>query len=236
MPSATNAKQKPPSNGPLTGTKNEAGRAEPASPLTPKAWWQWIILYPTLAVAVVGAVPTFVELARSVSAGVPFGKSAQAKEQQDLWAKNLKCTEANYDGLTNQVNVYVDATICKSGDVLVRYVGPRDDQKSYRWVPVETFDKQKVAYNLIPSAHAQSTGNSSQRPREVLVCQWQPEPGIVVRRFRIEPAGSQPPNSNPNLPNREQRFVCVDETVRASSGTVSTRREVDCHAPPCERQ
>ncbi len=54
----------------------------------PRRWWQWLLLYPALAVALVSAIPTYVEIFYSKKYEVPFGQSAAAKQQNDLWQRN----------------------------------------------------------------------------------------------------------------------------------------------------
>jgi hypothetical protein len=183
---------------------------KPHSPASPNSWWQWILVYPTLAISVAGSIPTAVELTRSARAGVPFGQANAALQQQDLWSKNMLCTGAPFDGLLNEYNVQVDATICRSGDVLVRFWGPQD-KKAYRWVPVERFDAKMSSFALIGRAMAQP---SPRRSNEVVECQWSPEPGWVVRRVRE--AGTK---------------QCYDERIRTSTGEVVNRQGVSCDEP-----
>lgn len=182
----------------------------PAAPPAPKSWWQWLLVYPTLLVAIAGSIPTALEFYRSAAARVPYGHSGDAKLQDDLWAKNMRCTEAPFDGLLNEYNVQVDATICKSGDVLVRFWGPHD-KKAYRWIPVERFDPQVSSFGMMSAAVAQTP---PRRQFEVVVCQWSPEPGWVIRRTR---------NTETN--------VCFNEQIRTTSGQVVDRVPIECDAP-----
>ncbi|CAM3319536.1 hypothetical protein POHY109586_01435 [Polaromonas hydrogenivorans] len=195
---------------------------------TPKAWWQWTLLYPTLIVAILGAIPTLLELIKSSQVGVPFGQSAQALEQEDLWAKNLRCTEAPLDGLVNPVNVYVDATICRSGDVLVRFMGTKDDQKSYRWVPVERFEKKVSVNSWLPVAMAGEPLFPMPRRRESVICQWQADSGKVIRKIRVDEPTRPGTSGGSTQPKNEQ---CFEETVRTSTGDVVNRSSVLCTSP-----
>ena len=184
----------------------------PAPMPTPKAWWQWVLVYPTLLVSLAASIPTVLELHRSMKAGVPFGKSEAALQQQDLWSKNMLCTSAPFDGLTNEYNVRTDATICKSGDVLVRFLGPKD-RKAYRWVPVVAFDAKVAGFSLMSTAVAQEP---PRRQNEEVVCQWSPDPGWVVRRLRDK-----------------QTNQCFNERIRTYTGNVEKRERVSCD-DPCE--
>jgi len=183
--------------------------APPAAPSKPSAWWQWVLVYPTLAVSLAGAIPTANELYRSISAGVPFGESKNAQRQQDLWGKNMRCIEAPFDGLVNEHNVQVDATICKSGDVLVRFLGPNNN-RSYRWVPVERFEtKIASSFGLFGNAHAQQPSPLPRPKFETVVCQWSEGIEIVVRRVRVE-------------------NECFEERIHTPTGKVVSRRQLSC--------
>ncbi len=197
--------------------RNKRGDVSAPQP-TPKAWWQWFLLYPTLLVSVIGAIPTATELIRSMRAGVPFGQSSIALQQDDLWAKNMNCTSAPFDGLINDLNVQVDATICKSGDVLVRYKAPREKQ-AYRWVPVEKFEQRSAQVFLISSAYAESL---SDHDEDTLVCQWSPEPGWVYRKLKLLEKESQID------PIKKK---CVLEKIRTYTGEVVSRNQVGCEFP-----
>jgi hypothetical protein len=177
-------------------------------------WWQWALVYPTLLASVVTAAPTLFDKVWSWSKGVPIEKVAAAREQDDLWAKNILCSSAPFDGVVNEFNVKVDATICKSGDVLVRFVGP-NERKSYRWVPVERFDARVSDASLISSAEAASL--PMQQSAEVPVCQWSPEPGWVIRRVRDTTTNE-----------------CFNERIRTYTGIVVERTRTACNAPCTE--
>ncbi len=174
---------------------------------TAKPWWQWVLLYPTLVISLIGSVPTAIELIRSNRTGVPFGESSAAIKQGDLWSKNMGCTEAPFDGVVNESNVKTDATICKSGDVLVRFKGPHE-KSAYRWVPVETFETRTASSFLLSEAYADTAPQAKQ---ETLICQWSPEQGWVIRRVREEGT------------NR-----CFNEKVRTYTGEVVSRQPVAC--------
>ena len=114
---------------------NEKSQSEEASaatkpvPKKPNTWWQWLLLYPTLLIALVGAIPTYWEMFESKQFGVNFGESASAKQQHSLWEKNITCLQAPEDWYVNDYNIRVDATICKSGDILIMAEDPAGDRK-----------------------------------------------------------------------------------------------------------
>jgi len=173
---------------------------------SPKKWWQWFLVYPALALAL---VPPAVELVKSSRADVRYGKSADGEQQLALWTKNIRCLEAPFVGVTNEFNVQTDATVCQSGDVLIRFIGPRD-MKAYRWVPVEQFSERSAAsFSLMGSAMAAQSSSSGQ---EMTICQWTRPDGWIVRRVKKD--GS-----------------CFNEHIWAASGQVKRREPVDCNSP-----
>jgi hypothetical protein len=160
----------------------------------PAKWWQWLLVYPGLAVALIPIVTEYL-------------KSSDGDKQVALWTKNISCIEAPFAGVLNEFNVQTSATICKSGDVLVRFIGP-GDKRAYRWVAVELFGLRSAGtFSLISSAMAQPPSMPEQT-----VCQWSRPDGWVIRRVKVQ--GS-----------------CFDEHIWAATGEVRRRQPVDCRAP-----
>ncbi|MGB1243821.1 MAG: hypothetical protein ACPG88_00150 [Porticoccaceae bacterium] len=141
------------------GQQNTLSAATAASGAAakPRKWWQWILVYPTFVIALVGAVPTFKELYDSRSRDVDFGTSKIAEMRNEMWRKNMTCGMAPMDPLINDFNVAVDATICKSGDVLIRVTTPAKKQ-FFEWVSIDAIFSANVsntaALNLFNSAIA----------------------------------------------------------------------------------
>ena len=137
----------------------------------PKKWWQWILVYPTFVIALVGAVPTFKELYDSKSRDVDFGTSKIAEMRNEMWRKNMTCGMAPLDPLINDFNVAVDATICKSGDVLIRVTTPAKKQ-FFEWVSIDAIFSANIsdtaAINLFNSAVAHSSDPTTESGAEIV--------------------------------------------------------------------
>ena len=192
-----------------SSSHKEAGPSE-----HPKKWWQWFLIYPLVATSIIGAIPTYVETLRAKSLNVAFGESKNAKEQDDVWRTNLACASAPLDPFVNAHNVKVDATICKSGDVLVKFFSP-DGKTSYKWVAVNNVIKEDVNAGLISAAYASST----QQPILLalngnVICQRYLEPGRVLRRTSVNGRG------------------CFDEIVNTYTGRVESTSPAPC-SPEC---
>ncbi|WP_426162498.1 hypothetical protein [Pseudoduganella sp. R-34] len=162
----------------------------------PDKWWQWLLVYSGLAIALIPVVTDYL-------------KSSEGDKQFALWTRNISCVEAPFAGVVNEFNVQTSATICKSGDVLVRFIGP-GDKRAYRWVPVELFGLRSAgSFSLIGNAMAQAP---RARQREEIICQWTLPNGWVIRRVKINDS-------------------CFEEQIWGATGEVKGRRSVDCRAP-----
>jgi hypothetical protein len=113
----------------------EESPAPPDESAAPKKWWQWLLLYPGLGIALLGAIPTLVELRRSFTLDVPYGKSAEAEQQLKLWQVNFDCMNKLpvIKPIRNDKNVEVASVVCDTGDVLIVGTLP-DRSKQMKWV------------------------------------------------------------------------------------------------------
>ncbi|WP_141699207.1 hypothetical protein [Candidatus Thiosymbion oneisti] len=189
----------------------------------PHKWWQWVLLYPALFVSVFAAVPTYVETFRSAKIGVQYGESKNAIKQADLWRKNLSCASAPLDPLVTPNNTKVDATICKSGDVLVKIFTPEGDEY-YQWVGIDRVIT-KTAFNVgfIKSAYAgnsdketillastASTASTASNAR--VLCQKYLDSSRILRRVSVPGQG------------------CFDEIINTYTGRVESKRAAPCNS------
>lgn len=174
-------------------------------------WWQWFLIYPAFAIALIGAVPTYFELYQSHQKDVAFGDSKRAVLRNELWKKNLECSSAPMDPLITESNIKVDATICRSGDVLIRVVAP-GDEKLFEWVSIENlFPKRIASFSLISRAYAQSDTPMNEMSSPVVLCQRWLNNSLLLRRVSY------------GVNN------CVDETINTYSGQVVSTRPAPCH-------
>ncbi|MDB3967230.1 hypothetical protein N9399_05710 [Porticoccaceae bacterium] len=221
------------------GQKDIAPATASASPAEakPKKWWQWILVYPTFVIALVGAVPTFKELYDSKARDVDFGTSKIAEMRNEMWRKNMTCGMAPMDPLINDFNVAVDATICKSGDVLIRVTTPAKKQ-FFEWVSIDAIFSANVSNTadinlfagLVSSAIADSytgagdwaeAGSDSEPASQpeiiaqyygpVVLCQHWINNALFVRRVSYPQQG------------------CFDETINTFTGQVVNVAPAPCY-------
>lgn len=179
----------------------------------PIKWWQWVLLYPTLFVSIFAAIPTYIEAYSSMMIGVQFGDSKSAKTQYDMWKKNLSCTSTPSDPLITANNTKVDATICKTGDVLVK-IFTAEGNEYYRWVDIDSV-MQETAYNIgfIGSAYA---GEIYKEP--ILLAS---NKGVICQKFL---------DSKHLLRRVSTSQGCFDEIVNTYTGRVESKKPAACNS------
>lgn len=181
----------------------------------PTKWWQWVLLYPTFLVAIIGAIPTFVREYKALKIGVESDKVSMAEQQNQMWRKNLACSAAPFKWYKNNHNIQIDGTICKSGDVLVRVETP-DNRKGFWWVPVDEILQTSSNLSWIPNAYADTFNDDrlyvAQSDAQV-VCQRFVGDGRLLRRIDT---GQQ----------------CIDEIVNTYTGQVIQQNPAPCD-PRC---
>ena len=211
----------------MSRSRRDEHKAPPAKPATddasgPRRWWQWLLLYPTLAIALLTAAPEWLDKARALHAGTRAASYSEAERQGAIWRKNLACSAVPFAWYANPSNVRVDATICNSGDVYVRASTP-DNQQYFKWIGLDDILKVPAAGGgLIPAADAAPMSPAiftlaGERPRPtdvqftnaVVVCQRVLDQRNILRHVRTEQG-------------------CFDETIDTFNGTIVKRVQVPC--------
>ncbi len=181
---------------------------------SPTSWWQWLLVYPTLGVALVSAIPTWIDHYQASKKGVSTAVLDIANEQDRLWQANIDCTKTlDFRSIKNQHSIEVGAHVCPSGDVLVFIKQPNSEKGIYRWVGLKTFVKtasllihQSVAYaGLRETVLAQGFAS-------VINQRWL-QPGMLKQRIRY-------PNG-----------ACADQVINTYTGGVVSQTPVGCNDP-----
>ena len=96
-----------------TKAANRKSRAssddEESKPTSGKHWWQWLLLYPSFAVAILTAGPQWYDRINGYVLGV--ASASQAEKQAQLWQKNASCVGLNSNGYLSPRKIAVDATL-----------------------------------------------------------------------------------------------------------------------------
>lgn len=108
---------------------------EPSLEKPPKKWWQWVLLYPTFVIFLIGSIPTATKMIQSFRLGVPYTKVDDAETQSRLWQTNFDCVQsAAFSSKTTRSGVEIASTVCESGDVLLKGKRPDWQHPQYHWV------------------------------------------------------------------------------------------------------
>jgi hypothetical protein len=190
-----------------------------------RKWWQWFLLYPTLAVTFLGAIPQYVNVAKAYVYQVPVKQVFSAQMQNEMWTKNADCIRtAPQAQVTIEKQISVSASACASGDVLVDITYP-NDKKVYRWIPFATLepandtssDALLGGISLVTQALAMTTNPPrvsesavvTQSERQVICQRWL-DKRRLLRRIR------------------DTDNTCHDEIVDTYTGKVESQKPAEC--------
>ena len=104
----------------------------------PKKFWETLLLYPPLLVALGGglatAVPAIWQEWKAYKLGVTTSRLHSVEEQERLWTKNVHCLAMRpVYTITISEGVEVGVTLCSSGDTLLKYQRA-PNTVTYTWV------------------------------------------------------------------------------------------------------
>lgn len=195
----------------------------------PQRWWQWFLLYPAAAVALFSAAPQWIDRGLALYNGTDNLSWAAAERQRALWLKNITCPQAPFAWYHNARNARVDATICDSGDVLIRAFTP-DNHYRMEWIGLDQVLGGAPAggMSLIPQANAAPAGagfGAAQQSRpgngaRLFRADYQPTAAVVCQR---------PLDSRRMLRHVRTPAGCFDEIVdMLNGGALLERRQVPC--------
>ena len=158
------------------------------SPKPKRPWWQWILMYPTLAVAIVGAVPQYQQWVWALVRGIPLGSDVTELQDQDsAWQQNLDCL-ARIAHITPQSETpyAIDLLACPSGDILLT-VKPINTsvQAVSRWIITNKLFQAPTRSAWIPSAFAQTPAPSPNTAQPERVIDVRKDGSQVIRRVQL---------------------------------------------------
>ncbi len=187
-------------------------------------WWQWILMYPALAIAILGSVPTWGEIIKSIQLGVPFGQSSHADEQNRLWQENFECTRIkNPTTIMTEHKVEIGSLVCESGDVLLSGKRPEWDYPQKRWIAFDTVAPPNyikkagnTLLNLFSKAYATETDSilSAQAQPASVICQRWIGNGQLLQRIRTNTG-------------------CFDQVINTYTGWVTSYTPAPSCSPDC---
>ena len=204
----------------------------------PKRFWQSLILYPSLAIAVLTAVPEWLNAGAALWKGVKPSQMASVNTQQKFWERNMKCTQSVFEWVENPQNVKVDGTICPSGDIMVRIEVPNQNghyRGSIRGILIDDIVRQTQISSLSPLPALPSlvgTAHAAVSPTHPL-----PKPSIRTLANRVLAQNSQFAvvvcqkfMSDKRTMKRHVKVSgqCYDEFVDTFTGNIKRRQKTSC--------
>lgn len=175
------------------------------------AWWQWLLMYPALAVAAIGAIPTVVQGIEALRLDTSYGDVPIARRNVDLFDKNFKCLGKSGTAVKLGDNTQIEAAVCDNGDIWIRAT-TADNQSKVSWVtPEQVLGKNKSGLLFTPAfgAALQVLAQTDAKP----LCVFRDKSGKIVRRVIVSPGN------------------CRDEQIDPATGRVTTV-PAECNCPP----
>ena len=123
-----------------------------------KKVWQYFLLYPAVFGALLGAIPTGIDLYKSFKYGIEVSEVAHAEKQKNLWIKNIRCVQGlSYHTVSTEDGSTVQIGACRNGDVLIELIPKNGGTQVAEWV---SLDRAKAAATSLGSLLF-STANAS---------------------------------------------------------------------------
>ena len=149
-----------------------------------------LLVYPTVIIAVIGAIPTFVELYKSWDRNIPFGMSRMASEENKLWKKNFECSKGEFLSVKNELNICLLYT---SHTLYLFRITREDGSVAYR---TDLYSRCQIGSGGknpdAPAPGAAPWNGTRQDLDGTKSCSVVVDPDRIVRPFRQLDAGGNP--------------------------------------------
>jgi hypothetical protein len=180
---------------------------------TPQRWWQWLLMYPTIVIALVAGVPQIYQWVSAVTIGLsPFGNVDDALMQQKAWERNVNCLhDIDHIKPSASTNYSIDLVSCPSGDILITLTPLwNPDRQISRWIVTNALFSEFAKSFLTIRALAQNPRPEPGGPTAVRIIDIKREGSTVVRRVQL--------SDN----------TCVDETIDTYTGRRLSQKPAPC--------
>jgi len=176
----------------------------------PKRWWQWVLMYPTIIIALFAGVPQIYQWGSAIALGLsPFANVSEAQAQEKAWERNVDCLH-NIDHVkpSSSTNYSIDLVSCPSGDILVTLRPLQNpDQQVSRWIVTRALFAEAALLSLVSPALAQDNPSATTTVRIIDI---KKQGSTVIRRVQLSDD------------------TCVDETINAFSGRRLSQKSAPC--------
>ena len=186
--------------------------------------WQRFFLYPTVAGALIGAVPTGLDYYKAFVHDIDFQDVRHAEEQRRLWVKNFACAQnISYQQVKTEADTVVQVGACANGDVLIEVV-PAKGNRILEWISLERLQTASAVSGLsfvgranaaiasqVPDSRKSQTGTRVAQGTTSIKCQKMQGQTKIIR---IVQEGGK----------------CFREEISVMKGAVLSRKPVSCSA------
>ena len=184
----------------------------------PLRWWHWVLMYPTLAIAIATAAPEWFDRLWESFVGVGDVSREEALTLSHLLRKNSECVASFPVIPASMTSRAAHARLCEeTGDVLVQIQG--DGRAFFRGFAGQEFDHVAWRFGIVGAAAAAVPDRSVPPSPMSLVpaqatgtlCQVWEDDRYFVRHVQIGPQ-------------------CFDERYDSFTGQRLSQQEVPCRA------
>jgi hypothetical protein len=180
----------------------------------PQRWWQWAFMYPTLVIALIGAVPQYSQWIEAKLIGIPINENIKgAQEQETAWESNIDCLQGiDHIKPNSKTNYGIDLVSCPTGDILVTVTPLQNpDQHVSRWIVTKDLFTQLAGSWFSTGAWAQgAAGTPPGGAVQQRIVDTRKDGSVVTQRIQLSD------NS------------CVGETIDAFTGRHVGRKPAPC--------
>ena len=185
---------------------------------TPGKWWQWVLMYPALAIALAGHVPKLYELYLSYKINVPPSEVATASKRHEDFGKYTDCLpNLQFHAVPGGDNASISVGVSPR-EALVVLVQPHDQraQPIYRLISWANLANEHSTSLLVKEAAAEEVLASFQvaQAGQTIICRKRLDGGLLLIRI--------------SYPNGQ----CFDQTVNTYTGAVISTVPAPCD-PRC---
>jgi hypothetical protein len=193
--------------------------AEEQSTPTSTKWWQWVLMYPALFVALIGNIPNLYQLYLSQKLNVPVKQVPIASYRDSIFEQNrVAClTDLQLHPVPSGDNTSIFVGVCPR-QALVVLVQPNDPkaQLIFRLISWSELDNKPQTSLLVKEAAAEESSTSFKVAQggtqgvPTIICQRRVDQGRLLIRI--------------SYPNGK----CFDQTVNTYTGAVVSTVPASC--------
>lgn len=207
----------------MLGTKGGETIAKGKPTTTPVKWWQWVFMYPALAIALVSHAPKLYQLYESYKLNVRYSYVDTALKTNDKWERNFECLQnMKFHTVTTSGNACISVGVCPSGDLLVQVQPPDPKARPIlQWISWAEITKENRAVSSVSLLVKEAAAEQSTPLFEVaqagpmVICQKWVGRGLLLMRIRY--------------PNGQ----CFDQIINTYTGAVISTVPAPCD-PRCQ--